>query len=69
MVRHLEKKVLLGICNGPEVSGTDAIQYKNYGCALDIYGTIYKSFGVLATIPFGINVFLAPIIFFILLAH
>ena len=46
MVRHPEKKVLLGICNGPEVSGADAIQYKIMAAPPDIYGAIYKSFDV-----------------------
>ena len=46
MVGHLEKEVLLGIRNGSEISGTDAIQYKIMVAPRDIYGTIYKSFGV-----------------------
>src|SRR3972149_9537397 len=46
MVRHLEEKVLLGICNGSEVSGTNAIQCKIMATPLDIYGAIYKSFDV-----------------------
>src|SRR3989304_1605191 len=46
MVRHPEKKVLLGVRNGSEIPGTDAIQYKIMAAPPDIYGAIYKSFDV-----------------------
>src|SRR3989339_2077009 len=52
MVGHLEEKVLLGICNGSEIPGTDAIQYKIVAASHDILSAIYKSFSI-----FGDNTF------------
>ena len=46
MVGHLEKEVLLGICNGPEIPGADAIQYKIMATPPDIHSPVYKSFDV-----------------------
>lgn len=46
MAGYLEEEVLLGICDGSEVSGTDAVQGEIMAASGSVSGAIYKPFGV-----------------------
>ncbi len=52
MAGYLEEEVLLGICDGTEVPGADAVQGEIVAASCSVSGAIYKPFSV-----FGDNTF------------
>ena len=60
-----KKKVLLGVRNGSEIPGTDAIQYKIVAAPLIFMALFTSLLTFFATIPFGIKVFLVPGVIFL----